>query len=59
MINLLKRLYIRFTGYSYTNMGRLFLRLFVGLMMLQFAVRQIMHFEEETLLMPEILGMSP
>ena len=52
MINLLKRLYIRFTGYSYTNMGRLFLRLFVGLMMLQFAVRQIMHFEEETLLMP-------
>ena len=58
MINLLKRLYIRFTGYSYTNMGRLFLRLFVGLMMLQFAVRQIMHFEEEALLMPEILGMS-
>lgn len=58
MINLIKRLYIRFTGYSYTNMGRLFLRLFVGLMMLQFAVRQIMHFEEETLLMPQILGMS-
>ena len=58
MINLIKRLYIRFTGYSYTNMGRLFLRLFVGLMMLQFAVRQITHFEEETLLMPQILGMS-
>ncbi len=58
MINLIKRLYIRFTGYSYTNMGRLFLRLFVGLMMLQFAVRQIMHFEEESLLMPQILGMS-
>ncbi|MGN0236478.1 MAG: DoxX family protein [Lepagella sp.] len=58
MIRLIKRLYIRFTGYSYTNMGRLFLRLFVGLMMLQFAVRQIMHFEEESLLMPCILGMS-
>lgn len=46
MLNLLKKLYIRTTGYSYTNMGRLFLRMFVGIMMLQFGVRQWMEFSQ-------------
>lgn len=36
-----KRFYLRTTGYSYTNMGRLFLRLFVGFMLFQFGLRQI------------------
>ena len=36
-----KRFYLRTTGYSYTNMGRLFLRLFVGFMLFQFGLRQL------------------
>ncbi len=30
----LKRFLLRSTGYSYPNMGRLFLRLFIGIMLL-------------------------
>lgn len=54
-----KKLYFWGAGYSYTNLGRLFLRLFVGLMLLQFGVRQILDFEAERLLFPSVLGMSP
>lgn len=43
---IVKTVYIRTSGYSYTNLGRLFLRLFVGIMMVQFGVRQIAHFPE-------------
>lgn len=57
-ILLLKRIYIRTTGYSYTNLGRLFLRLFVGLMMVQFGVRQLLHFYEMRSVFPAVLGMS-
>lgn len=59
MTNIIKQIYIRSTGYSYTNMGRLFLRLFVGVMMMQFGLRQIYHFAEEATLFPSVLGMSP
>ena len=44
MLNFIKRLYIWSTGYSYTNLGRLFLRLFVGLMLMQFGVRQMYQY---------------
>lgn len=54
----LKQLYIRMTGYSYTNLGRLFLRLFVGIMLLQFGIRQIAHFFEMRDIFPNVLGMS-
>lgn len=52
----IKRLYFRFTGYSYTNLGRLFLRLFVGIMLMQFGVRQIAHYYEVCDLFPSVLG---
>ncbi|MDE7413705.1 MAG: DoxX family protein [Muribaculaceae bacterium] len=55
-MNPIKRLYIRTTGYSYTNMGRLFLRLFVGIMMMQFGIRQISSFSEAVATFPEFLG---
>lgn len=58
-MNPLKRLYIRTTGYSYTNMGRLFLRLFVGIMMLQFGVRQLMKYDIAAANFPEFLGIPP
>lgn len=37
-----KHLYIRISGYSYTHLGRFFLRIFVGVMLMQFGMRQIM-----------------
>lgn len=57
--DILKKLYFWGAGYSYPNLGRLFLRLFVGLMMLQFGVRQIIGFAEESSLFPSVLGMEP
>lgn len=59
MTNIFKQIYIRTTGYSYTNMGRLFLRLFTGLMLLQFGLRQWIHFGECSSAFPVILGLSP
>lgn len=58
MTNIFKQIYIRTTGYSYTNMGRLFLRLFVGVMLMQFGVRQLTHFSEAVLAFPPTLGMD-
>ena len=55
----IKRTYFWFTGYSYTNLGRLFLRLFVGIMLLQFGIRQINYFQQDAVLFPSILGMGP
>lgn len=55
----LRRLYFRTTGYSYTNLGRLFLRLFVGIMLMQFGIRQIAHFYEMCDTFPSALFMSP
>lgn len=37
----LRQFYFKTTGYSFTHMGRLFLRLFIGLMLAQFGVRQL------------------
>lgn len=39
--SLLHQIYFKLTGYSFTHMGRLFLRLFIGLMVAQFGVRQL------------------
>lgn len=58
-MNSLKKLYIRTTGYSYTNMGRLFLRLFVGIMMMQFGVRQIYNFDAAAAMFPSIWLFDP
>lgn len=52
------RFYIRISGYSYTNLGRLFLRLFVGIMLLQFGIRQVAHFYDMHHIFPAVLGMD-
>lgn len=59
MTNIFKQIYIRTSGYSYTNMGRLFLRLFIGVMLAQFGLRQWIHFNEAVQTFPATLGMSP
>lgn len=57
-MNLFKKTYILSTGYSYTNMGRLFLRLFVGVMLMQFGIRQLSDFDTACLEFPDIWGMG-
>ncbi len=54
----IKRIYFRTTGYSYTNLGRLFLRLFVGIMLMQFGIRQIASFHQIHDVFPSVLGMG-
>ena len=53
-----KKLYVTTTGYSYTHLGRLFLRLFVGIMLLQFGIRQISDAEMLKDTFPAVLGMD-
>lgn len=55
---LIRKLYFWSTGYSYPNLGRLFLRLFVGIMLLQFGIRQTCHFHELSAGFPSVLGMD-
>lgn len=54
----IKITYFKVTGYSYTNLGRLFLRLFVGIMLMQFGIRQIVHFYEMKSFFPSVIGMG-
>ena len=45
-------------GYTYSNLSRLFMRLFVGIMFLQFGIRQILAFNAYAPTFPAVLGMS-
>lgn len=58
VLGLPKKIYVTSTGYSYTNLGRLFLRLFVGIMLLQFGIRQIGQAALLADTFPAVLGMS-
>ncbi|MCM1519850.1 MAG: DoxX family membrane protein [Lachnoclostridium sp.] len=51
--------YISSTGRSYSNMGRLFIRLFVGVMMLQFGIRHLVNFNDLCTNFPTVLDMTP
>lgn len=53
-----KKIYVTTTGYSYTHLGRLFLRLFVGIMLLQFGIRQIGDSAMLQDSFPAVVGMS-
>lgn len=54
----LKRFMLRSTGYSYPNIARLFLRLFVGILLLHFAFSQIGIYAETKDVFPAVLGMG-
>ena len=56
--DILSRLFLRFTGYTYSNMARLFLRLFVGVMFMQFGIRHLVNFTELCTDFPTVLGIS-
>ena len=59
VLGLPKKIYVTTTGYSYTHLGRLFLRLFVGIMLLQFGIRQLGDAGLISGPFPAVLGMSP
>ncbi|MDE5750157.1 MAG: DoxX family protein [Duncaniella sp.] len=50
--------FLRLTGYTYSNLGRLFMRLFVGIMLLQFGIRHMVHYEALAPGFPAVLGMT-
>lgn len=58
VLGLPKKIYVTTTGYSYTHLGRLFLRLFVGIMLFQFGIRQIGDASELSQTFPCVLGLS-
>ena len=53
-----KKIYVTTTGYSYTNLGRLFLRLFVGIMLMQFGIRQLQDVSMLEHSFPSVLGLG-
>lgn len=56
--NFLTKLFLKATGFSYTNMARLFIRLFVGIMFMQFGIRHLVNFDTLSVNFPTVLGMS-
>lgn len=58
MKDFIARLFLRFSGYTYSNMARLFMRLFVGLMFMQFGIRQIDQFQQMAPVFPSVFGWS-
>ncbi|MDE6695770.1 MAG: DoxX family protein [Muribaculaceae bacterium] len=58
VLDLPRKIYVTTTGYSYTHLGRLFLRLFVGIMLLQFGIRQLNDVEMLYNSFPSVLGLG-
>lgn len=55
-LNFIKKAYIRITGYSYTHLGRMFLRMYTGLMLMQLSTRQLMAVSAPELIAGNTLG---
>lgn len=59
MTGFFKKLFLFSTGYTYSNLSRLFLRLFTGIMFLQLCIRQMLNFDTIVPSFNGFLGMSP
>ena len=57
MLKFAKRLFVYLTSHTYSNMSRLFLRLFIGVILMQLGVSQMTNFELYERI-PETMGMS-
>ena len=55
---LIKRMFLYSAGLTFTNMARLFMRLFTGVMFMRFGIRQIAQFNELALSFPSVFGMG-
>ena len=59
MTGFFKNLFLYSVGHTYSNLSRLFLRLFTGIMFLQLCIRQMLNFEEIVPTFNGFLGLSP
>lgn len=59
MTRFFKNLFLYSTGYTYSNLSRLFLRLFTGIMFLQLSIRQVFNFDAIVHASDGWLGLSP
>ena len=59
MTNFFKNLFLYSVGHTYSNLSRLFLRLFTGIMFLQLCIRQMLNFDEIVHTFNGFLGLSP
>ena len=50
--------FVKLSGYTYSNLARLFMRLFVGVMFLQFGIRHLVNYSELCNSFPTVLHMS-
>lgn len=55
---LIAKCFIWSTGFTYTNLARLFMRLFVGIMLMQFGIRHLVKFDTLRETFPTVLGMG-
>lgn len=59
MTGFFKNLFLYSVGHTYSNLSRLFLRLFTGIMFLQLCIRQMLNFDEIVHNFDGFLGLSP
>jgi len=59
MTGFFKNLFLYSVGHTYSNLSRLFLRLFTGIMFLQLCIRQMLNFDQIVPTFEGFLGMSP
>lgn len=50
--------FVKCTGYTYSNMARLFIRLFVGVMFMQFGIRHLVSYDTISDTFPTVFGWS-
>ena len=59
MTRFFKNLFLYSVGHTYSNLSRLFLRLFTGIMFLQLCTRQMLNFDDIVPSFNGFLGLSP
>ena len=59
MTNFFKNLFLYSVGHTYSNLSRLFLRLFTGIMFLQLCIRQMLNFDQIVPTFDGFMGLSP
>lgn len=55
---IIAKTFVKCTGYTYSNMARLFMRLFVGVMFMQFGIRHLVSYDTIVNDFPTMLGLS-
>lgn len=59
MTGFFKKLFLYSAGHTYSNLSRLFLRLFTGIMFMQLCIRQLLNFDAIVNTHQGVMGLSP